>query len=66
MSFHNNAGSQANDTTTTNNLAILLPVINGADPVCRKQHIPFVCLQMNMDFASIVTVNPPGMTVLQA
>ncbi len=62
---HNNAGAQANNTITANNLAILLPVINSAFTAWRKQHIGFVCVQMNLNFASLITLDPPGVTVLQ-
>jgi hypothetical protein len=65
LSFHNNAGAQVNNTTTATDSAVLLPVINGAVTTCRKQHIRFVCVQMNLDFASLVTLNPPGVTVLR-
>ncbi len=65
ISFHNDAGAQVNDTTTANNLAVLLPVIAGAVTACWKQHIHFVFVQMNLDFASLVTLDHLGMTVLQ-
>jgi hypothetical protein len=65
LSFCNNAGAQVNDTTTATNLAVLLPVINGAITACRKQHIRFVRVQMNLDFASLVTLDPRGVTVLR-
>jgi hypothetical protein len=50
LSFYNNVGTQVNNTTTARNLAILLPVFNGAMTPCRKQHICFVHVQMNLDF----------------
>ncbi len=65
LSFHNNVGTQANDTTTATNLAVLLPVIDGAVTACRKQHIRFVCVQINLDFASLITLDPPGVTALR-
>jgi hypothetical protein len=62
--FHNDTGTQVNDTITANDLTVLLPVIDGTVTACQKQHIRFVCVQMNLDFASLVTLNPPGVTVL--
>jgi hypothetical protein len=65
LSFPNVAGTQVSNTTTATDLSILLPVINGAVTACRKQHIHFVCVQMNLDFESLVTLDPPGVTILQ-
>jgi hypothetical protein len=65
LSFHNDTGAQVNNTTTATDSAVLLPVINSAVTACRKQNIHFVCVQMNLDFASLVTLDPPGVTVLQ-
>jgi hypothetical protein len=64
LSYHIDGGAQVNNTTTANDSAILLPVINGPTTACWKQHICFVCVQMNQDFLSLVTVDPPGVTVL--
>jgi hypothetical protein len=58
-------GTQVNDTTTANNSAVLLPVIDGTVTASWKQHIRFVHVQINLDFASLVTLDPPGVTVLQ-
>jgi hypothetical protein len=35
--FHSNAGIQVNKTTTPDNLAVLLPVVNGGLSTCHKQ-----------------------------
>jgi hypothetical protein len=64
--FHNNAVTEVNNTTTAKDSAILLPVIDSAVTACQKQHMCFVCIQMNLDFASLITLDPPGVTVLQA
>ena len=64
--FHNNAGKQVNDTTTAADSAVCLPVLNGPIPDCRKKHIRFVQVQTNLNFASLVTLDPPGVTVLHA
>jgi len=63
LSFHNDAGNQVNDTTATDS-AILLPVVNGPVTDCRKKYIRFIRVQLNLDFASLVTLDPPGVTVL--
>jgi hypothetical protein len=62
--FHNDAGAQVNDTTAAD-LAVLLPVIDGPVTDCRKKNIRFVRVQLNLDFASLVTLDPPGVTVLR-
>ncbi len=53
-----------NDTTTAADSAVFLPVANGPIPACRKQNIRFVRVQLNLNFASLVTLDPPGVTVL--
>jgi hypothetical protein len=65
LSFHNNSSMQVDDTTTAEDSAILLPVAKGPIPSCRKQNIRFVWVQMNLDFASLVTLDNPGVTVLR-
>ena len=42
LSFHNDAGSPVNDTTTAADSAVLLPVIDGPVNHCRKRNIRFV------------------------
>ncbi len=37
LSFHSHAGTQVNDTTDANNLAVLLPVVDGPYADCHKQ-----------------------------
>jgi hypothetical protein len=63
--FHNNAGAQVNNTTTAADSAILLPVIDGPVTDCRKRNIRFVRVQLNLDFASLVTLDPPGVTFVR-
>jgi hypothetical protein len=63
LSFHINAGNQVNNTTAAD-LAVLLPVVDGPVTDCRKKYIRFVRVQLNLDFASLVTLDPPGVTVL--
>ena len=54
-------------TTTTDaaDLSILLPVVDGVVTNCRKKDVKFVCVQLKLDYASLVNVNPPGATVLR-
>jgi len=63
LSFHNDTGNQMNDTTAADS-AILLPVVNGPVTDCCKKNIWFVRVQLNLDFASLVISDPPGVTVL--
>jgi hypothetical protein len=65
LSFHNNSGAQVNNTTTAANSAVLLPVTNRPINSCCKQNIRFVQVQMNLNFASLVTLDNPGVTVLR-
>ena len=64
LSFHNDAGAQMNNTTAADS-AVLLPVVDGPVNACRKQNIWFVRVQLNLDFASLITLDPPGVTVLR-
>jgi hypothetical protein len=61
--FHNDSGAQVDDTTTAKDSAVLLPVTNGPIPSCHKQNIRFVWVQMNLNFASLVTLDNPGVIV---
>jgi hypothetical protein len=60
LSFHNEAGVAIIDTTTVTDTAILLPVVNGA-----IASIKFVRIQSTLDFGSLVSVVPPGLTTLR-
>jgi hypothetical protein len=62
--FHDNAGNQVNNTTTENDSAVLLPMIDGPLDGCRKQ-ICFVQVQLNLDFSSLVSQGIQGVTVLR-
>ena len=42
----------------------LLPVHDGAMANYRRANIKFVCVQLNLDFAALVTLRPPGNTIL--
>jgi hypothetical protein len=66
LSFHNNAGVQIQDTTTAHDAAILLPVVDGNLANCRRPNVKFVRVQINLDFRSLVSVAPPGITTLRA
>jgi hypothetical protein len=65
LSFHNDTGGQIQDMTTAANTAILLPVINGNLANCRRANVKFVRVQITLDFRSLVSVEPPGITTLQ-
>jgi hypothetical protein len=65
LSFHNDTGGQIQDTTTTADAAILLPVINRNLANCCQANVKFVRVQITLDFRSLVSVKPPGITTLQ-
>ncbi len=65
LSFHNDAGAEVVDSVTAADPSILLPVQDGAIAGCRWAHIKFVCIQLNLDFAMLVTLRPPGNTTLR-
>jgi hypothetical protein len=62
--FHDNAGNEVNNTTTANNSAVLLPVIDGPLASCRKQ-VCFVRVKLNLNFSSLVSQGIQGVTVLR-
>ncbi len=64
LSFHNEAGKQVDDTTTAANLAVLLPVQEGSISNLHRKHIQFVRVKLNLNFASLITLDPPGITIL--
>ena len=57
-SFHNAQGNRIDDTTTTGNPQVLLPVQDGDKAQSRKQDVRFVCVQCTLDFGSLVTAHP--------
>ncbi len=63
LSFHNDAGGQVNNTMTAADPAILLPLQDRPVIDCRKA-IKFVRVQLNLNYAALANVNPPGPTVL--
>jgi hypothetical protein len=65
LSFHNDAGDQIQDMMMTADMAILLPVVNGNLVNCRRPNVKFVRVQITLDFHSLVSVEPPGITTLQ-
>jgi hypothetical protein len=65
LSFHNDAGDQILDTTMAANTAILLPVVDGILGNCCWPNVKFVRVQITLDFRSLVTVDPPGITTLR-
>jgi hypothetical protein len=65
LSFHDDAGKHVNDTTTAANSAVLLLVQDRQVSDCCKRQIRFVRVQLNLNFASLVTLDPPGITALR-
>jgi hypothetical protein len=65
LSFQNAKGDIMTTTTMQTDPSILLPVINGAVANCCKKDVKFVHLQLMLDYASLVNVNPPGAMVLR-
>jgi hypothetical protein len=65
LSFHNDAGAQIVDSVTTGDASILLPVQDGAVANCRRANIKFARVQLNLDFVTLVTLRPPGNTILR-
>jgi hypothetical protein len=64
LSFHNDAGGQVNNTTTVTGPAFLLPLQDGPVNDCCKA-IKFVGVQLNLNYAALANVNPPGPMVLR-
>jgi hypothetical protein len=65
LSFHNAKGDIMTTTTDATDPLVLLPVVDGALANCRKKDVKFVCVQLTIDYAPLVNVNPPGATVLR-
>ncbi len=65
LSFHNDVGNQIQDTTTAADTAILLPVVNGNLVNCCQPNVKFVRVQITLNFRSLVSVKPPGITTLR-
>jgi hypothetical protein len=63
LSFHKDAGGQVNNTMMVTDPAILLPLQDGLVNDCHKA-IKFVRVQLNLNYAALANVNPPGPTVL--
>ncbi len=51
--------------TTAADAAILLPVVDGNLANCRRPNVKFVRVQITLNFNSLVSVEPPGITTLQ-
>jgi hypothetical protein len=66
LSFHNLKGNIIQDTTDAANPAVLLPVVNGPLITYRKANVKYVRVQITINFATLVNVNPPGPTTMRA
>jgi len=64
LSFHNFKGDEVTDSTDAADPTLLLPVVDGALPTCRK-HVKFVCIQLSVNFVDLVTAMNPGPTTLR-
>jgi hypothetical protein len=51
--------------TTAADMAILLPVVNGNLVNCCRPNVKFVRVQITLNFCSLVSIEPPGITTLQ-
>ena len=65
QTFHSASGAVINDTTTAADPCILLPVIDGDPANCRSEGVRFVRVQCTLDFRPLVTIDPPGNTILR-
>jgi hypothetical protein len=66
LSFHNLKGDIIQDTMDAADPAVLLPVINRPLNTCRKANVKYVRVQITINFATLVNVNPPGPTTMHA
>jgi hypothetical protein len=64
--YHNDAGAQVIDTVTAADSAVLLLVQDGAANKYHRANIKFACVQLNLGFSALVTLWPPGNTILRA
>ena len=64
LSFHNFKGDEVTDSTDAADPTILLPVVDGALPTCRK-HVKFIRVQVSVNFVDLVTAMNPGPTILR-
>jgi hypothetical protein len=66
LSFHNLKGDIIPDTTDAADPAVLSPIVNGPLNTCRKADVKYVRMQITINFATLVNVNPPGPTTMRA
>jgi hypothetical protein len=64
--YQKDAGAQVVDTVTVADSVVLLSVHDGAADKCRRANIKFARVQLNLDFFALVTLRPPGNTILHA
>jgi hypothetical protein len=62
--WHNTKGNPINSTTVMGNPAVLLPVQNGAQHQRRSSGVKFVCIQLDLNFADLNTIQGATNTVL--
>lgn len=65
LSFHNTEGTPIRNTVTAADSAVLKPIVDGPAAANRRADVKFVRVQLNLDFAHLVTIQPPGLTTLK-
>ena len=66
LSFHNSAGLEIVDTTTIADASILLSVVDGNLANCRKLDVPFVRVQITLDYATLFATGHTGPTSIKS
>jgi hypothetical protein len=64
ISWHDTKGDPINNTTVAGDPAVLLSVQNGVQNQCRSAGVKFVCVQLDLDFADLNTIQGATNTVL--
>ncbi len=59
------ASAQINNMTIAGNLAVLLPVQNGAVALCCQQDVRFIRVMCTIDFHALITIPNPGPMTLR-
>jgi hypothetical protein len=60
QSFHDSAGKIIQNTTNAGNPSVLLPIVDGALPGCRKGDIRYVRVTCMDDYSRLITVGGPS------
>ncbi len=65
ISWQGTKGNPINNTTVAGDPAVLLPVQDGAQHQCRSSGVKFICVQLDLNFADLNTIQGATNTVLQ-